>query len=79
MKSRSVLSQELKRKFFSKTEKGQPWEENAAAKSSERIIDCVRFRSLQDLSAINKNMTWHCDKGNRGQEQYSMRGINEAN
>jgi len=32
MKSRSVVSQEQKKKFFSKTEKGQPWEENAAAK-----------------------------------------------
>ena len=42
-------------------------------------LDCVRFRSLLNLSAINKNMIWHCDKGNRGQEQHSMRGINEAN
>lgn len=69
-----------RRNFFLKQQKGNHGRKMLLQKRVRGLtLDCVRFRSLLNLSAINKNMIWHCDKGNRGQEQHSIRGIIEAN
>lgn len=74
------VSRSQRRNFFQKQKKGNHGKKMLLQNRVRGLtLDCVRFRSVLSLSAINKNTIWHCDKGNRGQEQYSMRGINEAN
>lgn len=65
MKSRSVVvSRSQRRKFFQKQKRATMGRKCCCKIEWEDwTLDCVRFRSVLSLSAINKNTIWHCDKG----------------